>query len=300
MVSKGKRKDSLDGSASDSDEAPEAVSLKTSKEDAISRRKLIQLHDAEYVDIGVYEAALISTSNSRSARKTKESNKSRDAAFKARKDAQDKTKLSKGAKRPKARKPRETSRDTRSPHHESEPNDAALRRMERAMEDAQDESSDDADDGDAWGGVEDENQERNVFTSLKGSSGLPTPDYLPDSVFAAAAKSTKRRFSEDPDEDDLGEGEDHEFDSSRHRRRRTEPEVRDVIVGSRTVRPIPVVNQIGSDIAMRRSLKDHKTMKRMLNKDGRELRSWQRMKPHLAYPSNTNGPARNFVQSQMP
>lgn len=108
--------------------------------------------------------------------------------------------------------------------------------MQRAMGEAEDESNDEVDSEDAWGGFEDESEAgetsdrlRVVSTSSQGTSEATISDYLPDAIFAAAAKSTKRRFFDESNEDD--DAADEEFDQSRHRRRRVEPAVRDVIIG---------------------------------------------------------------------
>ncbi|KAG8956342.1 hypothetical protein FRC04_004422 [Tulasnella sp. 424] len=280
----------------DEDAPPEAVSLGAGKEEVTKRDKILRENDL------------------RTARLRKEANKAKAAELKARKDVRESMKVNntppnrtkKGLKAEARRKgDSKGANPLNNVHNEemdSEPVDrAALARMQRAMAQAESEDDDEDDGEGSWGGVQDSIQSHSQAKPLQKAKTIP--DRLPDSVFQAA-KMAIAQEKEDSDEDMSSEPQldsDDTLDRGGPRSRKAQhPRNRpkDVIVGSRTVRPLATTKQLGLHISLQRPQAVREFRNKSLNVDGQiEHKPWQRVETHLAVRGKRLGPAKNFAQA---
>ncbi|KAG9003858.1 hypothetical protein FRB94_002849 [Tulasnella sp. JGI-2019a] len=175
--------------------------------------------------------------------------------------------------------------------------------MKRAMvqtedENAQESGQESAQEG--WGGVlrtrADASENPEVGHHLRQSN--KPPHHLPDSIFAAAANSAPIKASVH---------ESLNFGISMKQKPQTQRDskvrslgvtAKDVIIGSRTVRPVAAAAQIGSKLSLQAPKSTTAFITRRLDTKGKAAHEqWQRKSAHLALQPRT-GPARAFANAK--
>ncbi|KAG8848458.1 hypothetical protein FRB96_001244 [Tulasnella sp. 330] len=291
-------------SESDDDAPPETVSLQSAKD--TDQLRVLKEHEV--------------------ARRRKASVKAREAEMQARKLKRERQVLQQQkkternfAKNKKKRNKSEnffSARDERKPiardaaddddmrtQDQAPIDDEARARMERVMAQAKEES------GEERPLYEDEGHQTDwegVDPSCAVEADYPPRDHkrhrqrpkaslhhLPDAIFLSAAKAFKTQSN---GESSLKPGETYREERGaprHHKPQQPRASAKDMIVGSRTLRPVAFAAQIASEYAFCAPKTTRYFISRQLNSKGSN-RQWQRKSAHLALHSRT-GPARIFT-----
>ncbi|KDQ05822.1 hypothetical protein BOTBODRAFT_193287 [Botryobasidium botryosum FD-172 SS1] len=275
-----------DSTGSESDDAPEAVSLETGKRDAEGR-----------------ESAVIEYRSS-ALQKQKELNRTREAASKAKAAERDPALGSKkrkkdgegnggaGGKRARANVVEESDEGEMEADDEGPEEGTDGFGTDLVGEGGDFSSQEEDDEEDISDSDSESDLSPRVTAHTRFPREIPAPSHLPDSIFAAAASAP--RSTSGARDSQASYGAEDALPSRPKSKRRKKNTAKDQIIGTRTIRQISTLSKPSLDTTLPSASATSFMRNSLKGKKGR----WERKRANIAMSAGRQGPALGFARSK--